>query len=114
MSDIPSRQHSGDESAERTSTVPVEAVRAANVFLDALIAHQATSDPEVNERAYSIALEPFTEPATESEREIDDSHVFGASMINQAWLASQLAQATGSDLESVVANLRTYLASIND
>ncbi|PPG42691.1 hypothetical protein [Pseudoclavibacter sp. RFBA6] len=92
--------------------VPEQAVRAMHVQLDAIIAQHATSDAVTKELAFQLALEPFGAPATELDESIEDSHILGAALLNQGWLAGQLAQATGTDLETVVSNLRDFINRI--
>lgn len=93
--------------------VPPQAVRAMHVQLDALLAQHATSDPVTNELAFQLALEPFGNPTTELDVSIEDSHILGAALLNQSWLAGQLAQATGTDIATVVSNLRDYINGID-
>lgn len=111
--DYDSEQGTGSITDEYSSLqVPDQAIRAMHVQLDALLAQYATSDPITNELAFRLALEPFGTPTTELDESIDDSHILGAALINQSWLAGQLAQATGTDLATVISNLRDYIDSI--
>ena len=77
-----------------------------------MLAQHATSDPVTNELAFQLALEPFGAPDTELDESIEDSHILGAALLNQSWLAGQLAQTTGTDLATVISNLRDYIGRI--
>ncbi|WP_424464610.1 hypothetical protein [Pseudoclavibacter helvolus] len=107
-------EHGDRATAHETSSlrVPEQAVRAMHVQLDALLAQHVSSDPVTNELAFQLALEPFGNPTTELDESIEDSHILGAALMNQSWLAGQLAQATGTDLATVVSNLRDYINRI--
>ncbi|MDO9352396.1 MAG: hypothetical protein Q7T55_01785, partial [Solirubrobacteraceae bacterium] len=104
-------------------TMPAAAAIAANTLLDAVISqtgdpearHATTSDAETDANVQSMetALGRLVGSANDDDALVPDAgDIALSSVVCISWLAARLAQASGSELELVIAELREFIDSV--
>lgn len=97
--------------------IPPEGIEAADLLLDVVVSCTVENVADADLNATVALMESLIHAEAAGDDEIALEHVerhtttVGASSICIGWLAAQLADATNTDLLTIISNLRTFIIS---